>query len=89
MRGKIMDNVVKLPTKRTYMVEVTHGDGMFTAECDALHLVTEASTFEALTARVWELVPDMIEANGLDVDVDSMRIHFNFEQSAQDIRLVI
>ena len=46
-------------------VEVTHGDGMFTAECGALHLVTEANTFEALTERVWQLAPDMIEANEL------------------------
>lgn len=84
-----MDNIVKLPTSRTYMVEVTQGEGMFTAECDALHLVTEDSTFEALTARVWELASDMIAANGLDVDVDSLRLHFNFEQSAHDIRLAM
>lgn len=67
-------------------VEVTHGDGMFTAECDALHLVTEADTFEALTERVWELAPDMIEANELGIDPDSLRLNFKFVQSAHDHR---
>lgn len=65
-------------------VEVTHGDGMFTAECDVLHLVTEADTFEALTERVWELAPDMIEANELGIDPDSLRLNFKFVQSAHD-----
>lgn len=62
------------------VVEVTFGDGMYTAECEDLHLVTEAPTFEALTERVWELVPEMIEANHLALDADRMRLHFEFEQ---------
>ena len=57
---------------------------MFTAECDALHLVTEADTFEALTERVWKLAPDMIEANELGIDPDSLRLNFKFVQSAHD-----
>lgn len=71
----------------TSVVEVTQGDGMFTAECDALHLVTEASTFEALTERVWEIAPDMIEANNLEIELDSLRLSFKFAQSAHDYRV--
>jgi len=67
-------------------VTVTHGEGVYTAHCEALHLVTEAETFEALTARVWELVPDMIDANGLDIDPETLRLSFGFEQSALEWR---
>jgi hypothetical protein len=67
-------------------VEVTHCDGMFTAVCDTLHLVTEADSFEALTERVWKLAPDMIEANELGIDPDSMCLNFKFVQSAHDHR---
>lgn len=66
------------------VVSVTQGDGMYTAECDELHLVTEAETFEALRERVWELAPDMIEANALDLDIDQLRLSFQFAQSAND-----
>ena len=65
---------------RYALVQVTFGDGMYTAECEELHLVTEAPSLDALAARVWELVPDMIEANGLTCDPDHMRLHFEFEQ---------
>lgn len=89
-----MSNILtfKKPTDRddqTVVVDVTFADGMFTAECTALHLVTEAVTFEALTERVWELAPDMIDANNLDISPDSLRLSFMFEQSAQDHRLAL
>lgn len=65
------------------LVHVTQGDGMYTAECDSLHLVTEAYTFEELTERVWELAPDMIEANDLSIDPGSLRLRFElFQDSA-------
>jgi hypothetical protein len=85
----MMNNVVRLHKRHAYKVDVTQGDGMYTAECDALHLVTEAETFEALTARVWELVPDMIAANGLNIDVNSLRLQFNFTQSSVDTRIAM
>ena len=74
---------------RPVVVNVTYADGMFTAECAALHLVTEADTFEALTERVWELAPDMIDANSLEISPDSLRLSFMFEQSAHDHRLAL
>ena len=48
-------------------VHVTYSDGMYTAECDGLHLVTEAQTIDELQEVVWDLAPDMIEANNLDI----------------------
>lgn len=65
-------------------VIVTQGDGMYTAECDALHLVTEARTFEELTARVWALAPDMIDANGLAIDPDFLCLRFEVSQESAD-----
>ncbi len=62
-------------------VIVTYGDGMYTAECDALHLVTEAKTQEELSEAVWELVPDMIECNQLPLDPASIRLRFEFSQN--------
>lgn len=71
------------------IVNVTHGEGMFTAECDALHLVTEAATFEELTAKVWELAPEMIEANDLDIPEDSLRLQFEYAESFSQHRIAL
>lgn len=70
--------------QQTFPVEVTYGYGMYTAVCDALHIVTESKTFEGLTHRVWEVVPDMIEANDLPLDVESIRLRFEVSQSLSD-----
>jgi hypothetical protein len=59
------------------IVDVTHSDGYYTAVCDDLHLVTEAKTLDELQARVWELVPELVELNNLPVDTDSMRLRFD------------
>lgn len=64
-------------------VEVTFSDGYYTAECDALNLVTEAKTLDELTERTWLLVPDLIELNDLPMDADSVRLRFDLVQSAQ------
>ena len=63
---------------------------MFTAECDKLHLVTEADTFEALTERVWELAPDMIETNELGIDPHGTRLRkkaSSFRRRPESVRL--
>ncbi|HLA36428.1 MAG TPA: DUF1902 domain-containing protein [Rhodocyclaceae bacterium] len=51
-------------------------DGMWVAECDALHLATEAPNFEALVARVSEVAPDCIEANSLPIRPEALRLRF-------------
>lgn len=82
-----MSNVIAFG--KTLTVTITHGEGVYTAECDALHLVTEAETFEALTTRVWGLAPDMIEANDLSIDPKSLRFNFEFIQSADEKLLAL
>lgn len=51
--------------KITFKVDVVfdNEENVWVASCDALGIVTEAKTFEALTQRVQDLVPEMIEAN--------------------------
>ncbi|WP_434524968.1 DUF1902 domain-containing protein [Photorhabdus asymbiotica] len=64
----------------SFVVKVTHDD-VWIAECDELGLVTEAKTYDELTARVWEIVPELYEMNGLGNNPDSMKISFVQEQS--------
>lgn len=68
-------------------VVVTEHDGWYVAECDDLHLVTEAQSMEELAERAWELVPDLIELNGLDIDPHNVRLSFNLLQEAPSQRM--
>ncbi|WP_256125185.1 DUF1902 domain-containing protein [Photorhabdus luminescens] len=53
----------------SFVVKVTHDD-MWIAECDELGLVTEAKTYDELTERVWEIVPELYEMDlGSNLDV--------------------
>ena len=65
-----------------HIVNVSHEDNMWIAECDTFGLVTEAATYDQLTERVWELVPVMIEANGLEIDAESIRLSFQHIETA-------
>ncbi len=65
-------------TNNTYIIEVHYDDesGQWCCECDALHLVTEAPSYEALVARAKLLAPDIASANGIDLTGAQLR----FEQ---------
>lgn len=65
-----------------HIVNVSHEDNMWIAECDTFGLVTEAPTYDQLTERVWELVPDMIEANDLEIEMESVRLSFQHIETA-------
>ncbi|MCS3431622.1 DUF1902 domain-containing protein [Klebsiella sp. BIGb0407] len=65
-----------------------HEENVWVAECDALGLVTEAGTYEELTERVWEIVPELYEINGLGDNPDGIRLSFNQAQSYSD-RMVL
>ena len=89
-----MDNVSHIP--HHFPVTVVHAIArdaddttMWVAECDGLHIVTEAPTYDALIDRVWELVPDMIEANNLGIPPEAVRLRFEFEDSAGDRRVAL
>lgn len=54
---------------------------MWVATCDALHAVTEAPSYEAVTARLWEIAPEISLANGIAFDGAS-RIQFRHLEDA-------
>ena len=87
-----MSNVISLSKPVTFDVEVTHAIAqdendctMWVAECDALHLVTEHETYEGLVKRVWEVVPDAIEANNLSIDPADLRLRFSHVDSVSEL----
>lgn len=61
-----------------------HDENVWVAECDALGLVTEASTYEELTERVWAIAPELYEMNGFGRNLARIRLSFTQEQSYSD-----
>jgi len=59
-----------------FVVDLIQTDGVWTAVCDALGLVTEADDLATLKERVWEIAPELAELNGLDIGAGDLRIHF-------------
>ena len=80
-----MNNVIRPNFKRSapFVVNVIFDAecGMWVASCDALHTVTEASSYEALTARFWEIAPEVALANGVAFD-SSSRVQFRHLEDA-------
>lgn len=66
---------------KPFVVNVTHEEGMWIAECDELGLVTEAESYEALTVRAWEAAPELVELNGLPVEPGDLRLLFQHCES--------
>ena len=79
-----MKNVIRPNFKRPpFVVDVVFDAECATwvANCDALHLCTEAPSYDAVTARVWEVAPDIAADNGVIFDADS-RIEFRHIEDA-------
>lgn len=66
-------------TKPAFIVLVSRSDNVWVAECETLGLVTEADSYEELIER--DVTPELVELNGIDVDVDSIRLNFLQEQT--------
>lgn len=62
-----------------FIVNVSVAEGIWTAECDALGLVTEADSYDELTERAWSIAPELAELNAVDVSADSIRLLFCHE----------
>lgn len=77
-----MAKVIHHPFRR-FTVNVTHADGIWIAECEELGLVTEAESFDALTARAWQIAPELAAENG--IDPANMHLLFQHEQSAPEL----
>jgi hypothetical protein len=86
-----MNNVIRPNFKRPapFIVNVIFDveGGVWVASCDALHAATEAPSYEAVTARFWEIAPEIALANGVAFDGTS-RIQFRqVEDAATHIAL--
>lgn len=66
-------------------VNVTVDNGIWTAECDELGLVTEAVSYENLTERAFEIAPELAELNNIPLDDDIISLRFFHEQSIKKI----
>lgn len=82
IRHRRMDRVA-IP-KVTFNVAVIYDneENLWVAQCDSLGIVTEAKTFELLTQRVQGLVPDMIEANQIELGRRKPFLNFNHLEEA-------
>lgn len=90
--GKLLEEIINLSFKQRYnspvfTVNVSVCNGIWTAECDALGLVTEADSYETLTVRAWEIAPELAELNAIDVTVDTLRLCFTHEPTCHGVAL--
>jgi hypothetical protein len=81
-----VNNVIHAAFNRTgpYVAEVIFDAkcGMWVvATCEDLSVTTEAPSYEDLTARVWEIAPEIAEMNGLAFDANT-RIQFRHIEDA-------
>lgn len=74
-------NALPMLAVRFFDVSVSVHDGIWTAECDALGLVTEADSYDKLIDLAWEIAPELAELNDVGVDAGSIRLRFTQEQS--------
>lgn len=70
-----------------FIVNVFHQD-MWIAECDDLGIATEASSYDELTEKVWEIAPELYEMNGFEGDPECIRLSFVHNQGA-DSRMAL
>ncbi|MDD5275001.1 MAG: DUF1902 domain-containing protein [Methylovulum sp.] len=75
------------PTDSAFVVEVSVLDGIWTAECGPLGLVTEAESYDDLLERVWLIAPELAELNNVGVDAEHLRLRFSHEQSTYPVKV--
>lgn len=69
----------------TVIVTYDPDSSMWIAECSALHLATEASSYEALIERVWMIAPEMFHENGLPGKIEDLRLSFLQAKTQQPV----
>ena len=68
-----------------FTIEI-HRDGeQWVAACDDLGLVTEASTYETLVARVWQIAPELYVLNGYGDAQENFCLDFHQMQEAREV----
>lgn len=88
--GDIMASAIKRMDRvnPALPVNITYSEGVYTAVCNELYLVTESKSLDELQELVWDLAPDLIDLNDLDIDPENLRLSFLLEQSINEHRLV-
>ena len=66
-----------------YQVDVSCSNGVWTAVCDKLGLVTEADKYEDLIDRAWDIAEELYVENGLGSDTDALRLSFIHAQDSR------
>lgn len=79
IRGKV-DQIADDTSDLTFIITVSVYGGIWTAECEALGLVTEAESYNELIERTWAITPELGELNLIGIDVDAIRLVFAHEQ---------
>lgn len=49
-----------------FVIDVSVCDGVWTAECDTLGLVTEAASYDELIKRAGAIAPELADLNNVD-----------------------
>jgi hypothetical protein len=75
--------LIKNTKTDVFEVIVSVHEGIWTAECDQLGLVTEADSYDELVERACLIAPELAELNHLAVDADKLSLAFFHEQSVQ------
>lgn len=68
-----------------FVVDVYKDGECWIAECDKLHLVTEADSYEELTRRAAEIAEDLYIENGFGDTADGLRLSFRQEQNSIEL----
>lgn len=68
-----------------FIVNVSCCEGLWTAECDRLGLVTEADSYDELTQRALAIAPEPAELNAVAVDSEAICLRFLHERSIEKI----
>ncbi|MDP9803223.1 DUF1902 domain-containing protein [Acinetobacter calcoaceticus] len=82
VRYRTMDRASVKTVTFNVSVIFDNEENVWVAECDALGIVTEAKSFEGLTKQVQELVPDMIEANQIQLGGKKPFLNFSHLEEA-------
>ena len=67
-----------------FIVNVSVCDGVWTAECDTLGLVTESESYEQLIKRALEIAPELAELNAIQINPEAIKLRFLYEPSNLD-----
>jgi hypothetical protein len=80
-----MSNIVRPDFKRPppFVATVVFDaeSGLWVASCDELCVATEGASYEAVTARFWEIAPEIAAGNGMAFDAHT-RIEFRHTEDA-------